>query len=70
MDSLQVISSTKIYDLTGEIVLYDFHKNTRRTEIPFSEMGDNIKKATVANEDDQLGQLSIAETWNTLISLQ
>lgn len=53
VDARQVINSTKIYDRTGEIVLYDFHKNTKRTEIPFSEMGDNIKKATVAIEDDQ-----------------
>lgn len=43
--------STKIYDRTGETLLYDIHKDFKRTVIPFDEMGDNIKKATIAVED-------------------
>ncbi len=46
-----VSSSTKIYDRTGNIVLYNFHENIRRTEVPFSSISDPIKKATVAIED-------------------
>lgn len=44
-------SSTKIYDKTGEIVLYDIHQDIRRKTITFEEMGDNIKNATIAIED-------------------
>lgn len=46
-----VQKSTKIYDRTGETLLYDIHKDFKRTVIPFNEMGDNIKKATIAVED-------------------
>ncbi len=47
----RVENSTKIYDRTGEILLYDIHKDTKRTDIPFEEMGANIKNATIAIED-------------------
>ncbi|MEJ0001722.1 MAG: biosynthetic peptidoglycan transglycosylase [bacterium] len=47
------ISSTKIYDRTGEILLYDIHNDVKRTNITFDEMGANIKNATVAIEDSQ-----------------
>jgi 1A family penicillin-binding protein len=47
----KVISSTKIYDRTGEILLYDIHQDVKRTNISFGEMGSNIKNATVAIED-------------------
>lgn len=50
-DSRKVANSTKIYDRTGEIVLYDLGSDARRTSIPFSEMGENIKTAVVAIED-------------------
>jgi len=43
--------STKIYDRTGDILLYDLHENIRRTVVPFEDISDYIKKATVAIED-------------------
>lgn len=46
-----VANSTKIYDRTGKIVLYNIHDNIKRTEIPFSEMGTYIKQATISIED-------------------
>ncbi|MCA9358605.1 penicillin-binding protein [Candidatus Kaiserbacteria bacterium] len=49
----RVLQSTKIYDRTGEIVLYDLNQDVRRTIIPFEEMSRHIKNATVAIEDDQ-----------------
>lgn len=49
----KVLQSTKIYDRTGEVLLYDLHQDVRRTIIPFTEMSRNIKNATVAIEDDQ-----------------
>ncbi len=49
----RVLQSTKIYDRTGEVLLYDLHQDVRRTIIPFEEMSRYIKNATVAIEDDQ-----------------
>ena len=48
-----VLQSTKIYDRTDEVLLYDLHNDVRRTSVPFSEMSRHIKNATVAIEDDQ-----------------
>lgn len=49
----KVINSTKIYDRSGEILLYDIHQDVKRTDISFEEMGINIKNATVAVEDSE-----------------
>lgn len=49
----KIESSTKIYDRTGEVLLYDVHQNIKRTIIPYEEMGVNIKNATVAIEDGE-----------------
>jgi len=46
-----VIQSTKIFDRTGKVVLYDVHGNVKRTVIPFSEISEYVKKATIAIED-------------------
>ncbi len=47
----KISESTKIYDRSGEILLYDIHENIRRTVIPFEEISEHIKNATVAIED-------------------
>lgn len=47
------VNSTKIYDRTGEIVLYDLGSDARRTSITNAEMGVHIKNATVAIEDSE-----------------
>lgn len=47
----KVTESTKIYDRTGEILLYNVFDNTKRTVVPFSEISENIKNATLAIED-------------------
>lgn len=47
----KVASSTKIYDRTGTIVLYDLNDNIRRTVIADENIGANVKNATVAIED-------------------
>jgi len=47
----KIEQSTKIYDRTGEVLLYDVHQNITRTVISFSEISRNIKNATVAIED-------------------
>ncbi|MBU0723035.1 penicillin-binding protein [Patescibacteria group bacterium] len=43
--------STKIYDRTGKILLYDIHEDIKETKVPFSEISRYIKNATVAIED-------------------
>ncbi|MBP6883787.1 MAG: penicillin-binding protein [Candidatus Pacebacteria bacterium] len=47
----KITNSTKIYDRTGEVLLYDIHRDEKRTSISFDNMGVNIKNATVAVED-------------------
>lgn len=48
----RVLQSTKIYDRTGEILLYDFHQDVRRTIVPYEDISRHIKNASVAIEDD------------------
>lgn len=52
----KIQSSTKIYDRTGKILLYDVHQDIKRTVIPYENMGVNIKNATVAIEDSEFYQ--------------
>lgn len=47
----KVVESTKIYDRTGEILLYDIHENIRRTVVPWDDIPYHLKNATVAIED-------------------
>lgn len=49
----RVLQSTKIYDRTGEILLYDLHEDVKRTSIPLEQMSRHVKNATIAIEDDQ-----------------
>lgn len=49
----QIITSTKLYDRTGTVLLYDLNNDIRRTIIPLSEMSKNVQNATVAVEDAQ-----------------
>ena len=49
----RVLQSTKIYDKTGEVLLYDLHDDVKRTSVPLEDMSRHIKNATIAIEDDQ-----------------
>jgi len=42
---------TRIYDRTGKILLYEIHAEEKRTVIPFDQIPDYLKKATIAIED-------------------
>ena len=55
-ETRKVMQSTKIYDRTGEILLYDVHENVRRTVISIDDMSRNIKNAAVAIEDAEFYQ--------------
>lgn len=50
-ENRQVAESTKIYDRTGNIVLYDVHGSVRRTSVPLESISPYIQKATIAIED-------------------
>ena len=47
----KISNSTKIYDRTGEILLYDIHENIQRTVISFNDINQYSKDAIVAIED-------------------
>jgi len=51
LSTRKVAQSTKIYDRTGQILLYDTAQNVRRTIIPFEDISPYIKNATLAIED-------------------
>jgi len=50
-ENRKVAQSTKIYDRTGNIVLYDVHGTMRRTAVPLDQISPYIQKATIAIED-------------------
>ncbi|MEK7604377.1 MAG: transglycosylase domain-containing protein [Patescibacteria group bacterium] len=47
----QVDQSTKIYDRTGQVLLYDYNRDARRNVISITDMSPHIIKAVVAVED-------------------
>ncbi len=44
--------STKIFDKTGQVLLYDIHGEQKRTIVPWEQIPTNIKNATLASEDN------------------
>lgn len=47
----QVDQSTKIYDRTGQVLLYDYNRDARRQSIPLERISPNAINATIAIED-------------------
>lgn len=47
----QVKESTKIYDRTGEVLLYDIYKEEKRTIVAWDQVPQSVRDATVAAED-------------------
>ncbi|RJQ30480.1 PBP1A family penicillin-binding protein [Candidatus Parcubacteria bacterium] len=56
LGELKVIQSTKIYDRTGKIALWDIHEDVQRTVVPMEEISRHVKNATVAIEDSSFYQ--------------
>lgn len=52
----RVAESTKIFDKTGEILLYDVNQDIKRTIVPFEEISRHVKNATIAIEDREFYQ--------------
>lgn len=54
--SRRISESTKIYDRTGKILLYDVHGEEKRTVVSQQDIPEGVKLATVASEDDEFYQ--------------
>jgi len=70
-DERIVQQSTKIYDRTGEILLFDVHENVQRTVVPFEDISHHIKNATVAIEDAEFykhGGVKISSTVRAILT--
>ncbi len=48
----QFSQSTKIYDRTGKILLYDIYGEEKREIVSFDKISQNLKNAVLASEDD------------------
>jgi len=47
----QINQSTKIYNRSGEVVLYEIHGDEKRTVVPFDQIPDVVKETTLVAED-------------------
>ncbi|MFA6285221.1 MAG: transglycosylase domain-containing protein [Parcubacteria group bacterium] len=56
LNDRQVVESTKIYDRTGEHLLYEIHGEEKRTSIPLDQMSDIVRAATISAEDQEFYQ--------------
>ncbi len=50
------IQSTKIYDSTGKVLLYDIYGEEKREVVSFDKISDNLKQAILASEDERFYQ--------------
>lgn len=50
------IQSTKIYDNTGKVLLYDIYGEEKREIVSFDKISDNLKHAVLASEDSRFYQ--------------
>ncbi len=51
IEERKVSQSTKIYDNTGKVLLYDVYHKAKRTIVPIDQISNYIKDATVSIED-------------------
>jgi len=50
------IQSTKIYDSSGKVLLYDIYGEEKREIVSFDKISDNLKHAVLASEDSRFYQ--------------
>jgi 1A family penicillin-binding protein len=50
------IQSTKIYDSTGKVLLYDIYGEEKREIVAFDKISDNLKHAVLTSEDSRFYQ--------------
>lgn len=59
----EVAQSTKIYDRTGENIIYEISGEQRRTLIPLNEIPDKVKQATISIEDKNFYKHGAFSVW-------
>lgn len=67
----KVTESTKIYDRTGKVLLYDLDTDSKRSQVALPDISPQIQHATVAIEDSgfyQHGAVSITGTVRSLLT--
>jgi 1A family penicillin-binding protein len=62
----EVAESTKIYDRTGETILYQVFGSEKRTLVNLSDIPDNVKNATIAVEDKNFYEHGGFSVWAIL----
>lgn len=68
--SREVAQSTKIYDRTGQTILYEIHGDQKRTLVSLNEIPLNVRNATIAIEDKDFykhGGFSVWAIFRTLV---
>jgi penicillin-binding protein 1C len=69
--SRQVAQSTKIYDRTGQVLLYDYNRDAKREIIPLRSISPNVIQATIAIEDSSFyehGGIRLSSTIRAIIT--
>lgn len=64
--SWQMQESTKIYDKTGKVLLYEVNENGKRTVISLDQIPKSVKEATLALEDQDFYKHSAID-WKSVI---
>ncbi|MCK5211162.1 PBP1A family penicillin-binding protein [Candidatus Parcubacteria bacterium] len=64
-----VPQSTRIYDRTGETVLFELYGEEKRTEIPLIEIPDFVKWSTIAIEDKKFYEHGGISLWGIFRSI-
>lgn len=67
----KVTESTKIYDRTGTVLLYDLDTDAKRNTVPLSDISPDIRSATVAIEDARFythGAVSVTGTARSFLA--
>ncbi len=57
-DTRKITQSTKIYDRTGKVLLYDDHENKQSTMVAFENISKDIPILIICSKEDQLVPLS------------
>lgn len=62
----ELAESTKIFDRTGEELLYEIHGNEQRTLVDLSDLPDYVKHASIAIEDKTFYEHGGVSLWGIL----
>jgi len=60
------IQSTKIFDSTGKVLLYDIYGEEKREIVSFDKISGNVKDAVLASEDSRFYQHGGIDFWGIL----